>query len=274
MGEPHRQRRGETGYRKPVGISGTASGRAGRSRTRREQLPGGGRRPVLGVLVTVAAAAVGCYPSYAPPIRWGVGIMPEPHGRGGGSAQIGYGYPMTSHIIEPRAAFGVSPWLDLDAGGGVAVAGKNELPMFMGSLGIRYYPVQHRIFKLGLSVGGGLGLGGKWSYEDPAGEWVTRDEKLAGGGFVGIDLGARLHRVVGLYLGNRLQLTSTRHVVLTFWNINVFGIQIDFHPMVFMSLESGLWVYVSPKNDDHGCYSTVIYATVGMRWGRAASWRR
>lgn len=169
-----------------------------------------------------------------------------------------------------RQHLGILSWLELDADVTAGNADDRNLGV-MGSLGLRFYPVRHPVFKLGLSVGGALGCGGmKATGEDEdsyrAGCHQSSPGRLAGGGYVGLQLGIRINWVFALYAGFRYQLTGARELPLTHWLQYGFGIQFDFprNQRVFITIESGAAHFFNHYNTGWGGYHM---ASIGFRYG-------
>jgi hypothetical protein len=200
--------------------------------------------------------------------------MPESSGgRGAGSVQLGFGWPWT-FAVEPRLRLGVTSRLDLELNALVMagpLAKASTHPDVTLSLGLQWQVVKHRWFRLALRGGAGGGRGGSWEEKvasDPD-HWEHHEGGFAGGAYAGLDLGFRVHRRVGLFLGNTFDVSAVDdpHIPVTFWGYHAWGIQLDWTPSLFFSIENGLFWYA---NSGGGYYNTtVLYVTLlGYRWGQ------
>jgi hypothetical protein len=164
---------------------------------------------------------------------------------------------------------GIHPRLDLDLN---ALFLAEDYFHFVGSAGLRYYPLTHRWLRLGLAAGVGVGRGGVYQDSSGGGEDVTRfDAGVTGGGYVGLDLGVRFHRIFGIYLGQRVHFNRSAHVPLTVWGYHVLGLHFDILPRWYFTVESGFAWYRTPLGqggEDGALGPTIIYASTGVRFGK------
>ena len=240
----------------------------------------GSFRALLASGVLIWTLATGCHsPSFAPLSRVGVSTLPEPAGPRGGSVQMSYGYSY-SHVVEPRGTMGLTDWLDLDLNGMAIFGGMMEdklkgSGMYMGSLGLRAYYVPTKWFRVGFAGGLSLGWGGLIGLSSTPGEEPDYNEHggVAGGGYVGVDVGFRIVKYFGIYLGNRISMTRSERISFTTWGYHVLGLQVDFSPRVFATVESGIAWYKTLNPKDSAAGSTIIYGSLGYRFSSAWHWQ-
>jgi hypothetical protein len=97
---------------------------------------------------------------------------------------------------------------------------------------------------------------------------MTYDGGYAVGAYLGVDLGFRVHRMVGLFLGSTVQVSwaDDPHIAVTVWGIHNGGIELDWTPRLFSTFESGFFWYVNAR--DLFWSPTIFYFTIlGYRWG-------
>lgn len=236
---------------------------------------------LLTVLTVLALLGGSCTPvTMAYPVRIHLGPTPEPLGLGRASTQMSFttilpGEPWAPEVFSGglRQHLGLTSWLELDADATLANVHTDHGGV-MGSLGLRFFPVRHRIFKLGLSLGGGLGCGGIKATGSDGDEYRGGCQngapgRLAGGGYVGLQIASRLRWWFALYAGARYQLTGAREILLTHWLLYGVGLQFDFtrSRLVYMTYEAGFGHFRNRLDVSWGFYSTV---SVGFRYGKAS----
>lgn len=223
-----------------------------------------------------------CTPTYAPIVRGGTGAMPEASGGlGAGSARLGFGWSWFTLPVEPRLRVGLSPSLDLEANllwqGPTSREKMNDTEV-MFSLGLQHQVVRHRWFKLAWRTGAGVGRGGAWGREVPKGEegcdsswdscWIAYPGELAWGGYVGLDIGFRLHWRVGLYIGNTFHASKAMpDIPITAWGYHAWGIQLNWTRRLFSSIENGIFWYTNSK-DTFSHFNPFYITIIGYSWER------
>jgi hypothetical protein len=196
--------------------------------------------------------------------------MPESAGgRGQGSVQIGFGYT-SAFYGEPRATFGLARDVDLDLNLLLLDLQKGGMNAVMAGAGVHYrVPLRNRYLRLSFTAGLAVGRGG-YRCDDEGENCRTPDWAVSP--HVGIDLGLRIRRVFGLYLGNRYAASRAEDVPLTHWGYHVLGLHFDWTRRFFSNLETGFYYWFNSHSGlnvrNSHLYSTMIYVTIlGVRWG-------
>ncbi len=137
-------------------------------------------------------------------------------------------------------------------------------------LGVRFFPVRNRIFKLGLSLGGAAGCGGMKATGEEEDSYhggcrPGSPGRPAGGGYVGQQLGLRVHWVFAVYAAARYQLTGARALPLTHWLQYGLGFQFDFprNQRAFIAIETGAAHFLNHQDHGWGFYTM---ASIGIRY--------
>ena len=211
---------------------------------------------VLGIGLLLGA----CSPTFAPPIRTGVGSMPDP-AQGTSSAWVaGLGANGTSHL---RVLHGAASSLDVEST--LVMKSDRDHPaqrFFLAGPGLvhRRAPLWGWLHSA-LSGGFALGCGGARSGEGGC--------TLAAGGLsVGADLGAELFWGLSLYVANRLQLSFAQDVPATLWGLHLAGLQWDASGPWFVTLEVGPWWYENRVERESAGTANLAF---GFRWDTPAS---
>lgn len=183
------------------------------------------------------AAVAACQPAFAPPARIAIGAMPEPLAAGTGTLRV-TGNSLANIPIggEVRGEYGLNDQVTAEIG--LSAAFPSYATFLLGGGGLRIHPFEHEWFRLGLSVSFGLGAGAGGG----AGGW---HQARAMSTALGLDLGVRFADWLGVYLGNRYQLSTARRRPTTHWGLHVLGAQVDVgrgpgKPPLFFGLEGGL----------------------------------
>lgn len=188
--------------------------------------------PLMLTLIT-AAIALGCNPTFAPPVRLG-------HGGGAGRVAPTHGAVFASGGLGGFGTLGVMiPLPDdfhLEATGNAWQYGAT------GTLGARY---THRAGRLAMDgeLGAGGGVGGTLCGDDEAagvpcdgvsasrpGGTLRADGldvwgRYTFGGYAGVGIGARVWRSIGVFGRARVQLSQARNIPTTFWASALGGVE-------------------------------------------------
>lgn len=236
---------------------------------------------LLAFVALLTYLAGSCTPvTMAYPVRLHLGPTPEPLGRGMGATEASLGLIFPADFWAPlvpggglRQYVGLTSWLDLDADFTMAGAGQPYVGA-MGSLGLRFYPVRHRYFKLGLGIGGGLGCGGMRATGEEESDYRAgclegAPGHLAVGGYADLMLGLRPARWIGIYAGIRYQLADSRDLPRTHWVQYGGGVEFTFprSRLIFITVEGGLAHFYNVVDRSAGGFLT---GSLGVRYGRAA----
>ncbi len=234
---------------------------------------------LLTLLTLLSFLGGSCTPvTMAYPVRIQLGPAPEPLARAASQVSFGGIFPvqLNSPLIKAggvRQFFGLTSWLELDVDATLGAV-QTDHGGIMGSLGLRFFPVRHRIFKLGLTIGGGLGCGGVVATGEERDDYLggCRNQapgRLAGGGYVGLHFGVRFSPWIAVYTAVRYQLTGATEIPLTHWIQYGGGIQADFprNRMIFMTAEGGFGHFRNRLNVDIGFYTM---GSIGVRFGKAS----
>lgn len=229
-------------------------------------------RVALAAILAAVPSASGCSikPVVSPPIRVLVGSLPERRGWGSGAVQVGGGYggggdagPLGDGFYRPvfdgRLALGLTERITLDLDG-FLTSGAPDVAMT--SLGVKVFPLPGRSFAdLAVVAGFGLGCGGHNRTGGTCGHTVGSSVR---GGYVGVDVGIRLVRWFGIYLGHRYQFSLANEVPLTHWHTHALGLQADLWRF-FFTLEGGVGGYANEVETRSGGLGML---TVGLNLGR------
>ena len=206
------------------------------------------------ILIVATLGALGCHATFAPPARVAIGRMPEALGKGKVSIQAGAG----AYGAEIRGAVGLSKGVELDVGATLGGWDKKEHLFALGSTGLRTELIHHKFFRLGANLGFGIGNGGPL---EGKGDFLNRTALSVYGG---LDLGFRLHKYFGIYLGNRYQLSWVHNIPITHWGYHVLGLQFDIGKHLFTTFEAGIAYF---KNSaDHLYHGLVLHGAIGYRF--------
>ncbi len=219
----------------------------------------GWRTGFVAVSLLVAVSLSGCYPTYAPPMRMGLGRLPEALGKGRGAVQVSYAHPYVP-VTEGRFAVGLTPTLDLDAGLFWMLAGVEGLGSLMGSTALHWEVARAGFFRMRLTGGVGVGRGGE--YHDPETDERT-DPSFALGALAGLDLGFRISRYFGIYVGNRYNFSVTPQTPATHWGYHTLGLYGQVAGF-YLAAESGFAYYANHMDSAFG--PTIIHVTFGYRF--------
>lgn len=211
--------------------------------------------PAMRILLLLSLVGLlGCNPTFAPPVRTGVGSMPDPAAGRPSAAVVGYGGEGRLHA---RSFHRYEEGLDIEAA--LAINAHPDAPeerFFLTGPGV----VKRTTFgpDLPVAYSGGIGLGCGGAHRGYGG--CTRS---AAGMHVGADLGFPLPGQLGFYQANRLQWTLASGVPTTLWGVHLAGLQYDVHRDWFVSGEFGFWWYLNRIENESGLHGNL---SVGTRW--------
>lgn len=207
-------------------------------------------------LAVVVVALGACSPTFAPPVRTGVGSTPRAMNAPltetlvvalGGDEK---GYVRAVHELTPNVALESSLVANVDRD-------HPEQRFLLGGPGVILStdPLWSWL-RVDLSAGLGLGCGGVVEGEGGC-------NRAAAGAHTGIDLGAELFWDLHLYVANRLQVSVAQEVPTTVWGLHMAGLQWDASPRWFFSIELGPWWYENRVEKESAMTGNLA---VGLRW--------
>lgn len=229
--------------------------------------------------------ALGCQPTYAPPVRTPSYGAPQALDRGEKSVAAGVNYVLSG---GSQLAVGVTDRLAVEAGT------DHYDNWHMGSLGVRYSAVdgrrRGRLVRGAFDVeaGGGAGIGGTLcggdarEELDPADEcWRHADgkewfERAAGGGYLGYGVGLHI-AWFAIYGRVRGQLTGATNVPATLWGTAALGVQATILRFGYIYLATESFAYRNLLDSERGW--VVLDGGIGVRFGAGngkkalADWR-
>lgn len=186
-----------------------------------------------------ALAALGCNPTFAPPMRLA-------HGGGPGRIAPTHGAVSAGGGLGGYGSLGVA--IPLPEGFHLEGSGSAWEYGATGALGVRYTHRARRLAmdgEFGLGGGAGGALCGNDDAPDercnagsPTGAMGARRadgldawSRYTFGGYAGVGLGARVWRSLGVFGRTRVQLSQARNVPTTFWASAMGGIEWSLGPL-------------------------------------------
>lgn len=224
--------------------------------------------------------------TFAPPVRMGTAGLGGVYEAGGGEVRgtIGiantgggiFGESFTRLVADGQLLIALARWVELEAAlGGVDVTNRydpNEKAqrgwgVLMFGAGVRVHPPWTGVGRVALSLGGGVGCGGARGGEELllGGCGSPTIGNVAGGGYIGLDLGAQFFRVFGVYFNNRYQVATARAVPTTQWGQHLLGLQFG-HDLV-LNVEGGVAHFA---NDEHRLTGGMATVSLAWRWRQLA----
>jgi opacity protein-like surface antigen len=223
-------------------------------------------RPIQSFVAAAASIAVllaaACTPVYAPPIRSHHYGAPARLNAGdieiaGGATYFGTGGPQVAVALTDR--------LQLEVGGEFALQ-----RWALGTAGLRatlYAPPPGEPgFLLDTELGAGLGAGGECAFNEQRNSCPEHGrawhERLAGGGYAGLGLGAR-YAWFAWSLRGRAQVSRATGIPTTFWYSAMTGPQFTIMDHVMLYAGAGVAGYTNRHDDEFGF---LVDAGIGVRW--------
>jgi hypothetical protein len=210
------------------------------------------RTPACLVVAIVLGA---CSPTFAPPVRTGIGSVPNPSGDSPAATVVAWGGQGKGHI---RMVHRLSDELDVESTVVSNIDRDNPAQRFFlaGPGLIGHMPTAWSWLQSAWVVGFAVGCGG-------ARDGVGGCNRAAGGTHIGLDLGSALFWGFHLYLAQRLQVSFAENVPTTLWGLHAVGLQWDASPRWFLSLEVARWWYKNrAENED----AAIANLGLGFRW--------
>ncbi|MCA9673140.1 MAG: hypothetical protein KC503_46425 [Myxococcales bacterium] len=260
--------------------------------TRRDACPYRYRYLTLALLVasTFGTCGASCQgKSFSPVTRASSMGIAAPYAPGGGEVAGSFGLamggdegglfggPAVGFLGDARVTIGVSPSLALE--GSFAVMGVGNVDdenaysnadrgwgITMVGLGARWLVSSEGVSRVALSAGFGVGCGGARGGKDLLVGGCGSDTfgRAAGGGYLGLDLGAQITRRFGIYANSRYQLAKATQLPLTHWGQHVVGLQ--WGRTLIFRVEGGV---VHFHNEVNSLVGGTFVTALAIRWGLA-----
>jgi len=165
--------------------------------------------------------------------------------------------------IEPRFSYGILPRWQLDFGLLNLDHDNNDaIEVLMGTVGAKYGFLAKKRWSGAVLFGVGAGCGGYNGNEDQPSDFLCEDG-FAYGSYTGLDFGYRFGRVVGTYLGNRIQFSKAHGLPFSVYGLHILGFQFDVSRKFYLGLETGTgWVANSRNSEAFGQLSI----NLGFHW--------
>ena len=191
----------------------------------------------VGIGLVWVGAMMGCYPTYAPPIRGLHAGMPDRVARGQlevGGTVGGFSLPTTG---GPHVGYGLSASLVIEGGANLNFVEGHWATAWGGVRLVRSKELGREVRLVGdLELGAGLGAGGVARNDDTP--WTRR---FAYGMYEGLGVGLRW-RWLGAFLRARLDSVATSSGASTLWPSAMLGLEARAGHLLF-SVGGGRWAY-------------------------------
>lgn len=198
-------------------------------------------------LAVALALSAGCDPYYAPPLRAVQYGAPARLEQGRVEVGVSAGGLAVPDVISPHLGVGLRDWVAIEAGGNFT-ADFGRQAWALGFVGPRFSYAPHRerrfhfISDLELGVGGGVGgvrHGNEpQSRECPACDGLTSYDRVAGGGYAGVGLGAQI-AWFSLFARGRIEATTATNVPATAWPSASVGMELNVRKRAALTVAGG-----------------------------------
>ncbi|HEX6835384.1 MAG TPA: hypothetical protein VF334_02370 [Polyangia bacterium] len=200
------------------------------------------------------ALSAGCDPYYAPPLRAVQYGAPARLEQGRVELGVSAGGLAVPDVISPHLGVGLRDWVAIEAGGNFT-ADFGRQAWALGFVGPRFSYAPHRersvhlISDLELGVGAGVGgvrHGNELPGRDcPGCDGLAGYDRVAGGGYVGVGLGAQI-AWFSLFARGRIEATTASNVPSTAWPSASVGMEINLRKRAALTVAGG---YIGYFND-------------------------